>query len=375
MVRCKLLAISFLLLAGSFIAARGQDCDCYTTTRAQGVKLMQQKQYAKAIEFFNAAADCPDKPANDDLARKREECRSAIAQAENARQAELQRQQEAARQREEAARQAEAAAKKGWMDIKSITFGNEDYDRNVLTAAGSVLYTKEMRYLAPKVRYDGLSKESNTIELYWKIYWPDGTLSTGQNSPEGYTSHGTYTINSGTGNELSLIGWGNKDGGTYSPGTYRFELWYDGNLLKSATFRIESDPTEKTVTYKEVTVDHNVYQDGQKGMKIHVKFSIKNCKGDSCRLIAYFYYADGSPVKDTNGLYKDAAGNVSTGTDFKPGYDDTSYEDLVLFIPISEIHSTKTSGTVNLYFNVSAYDFTTSGFMGKDYKYSFDLNY
>ena len=46
---------------------------------------MRQKQFVKAIEFFNAAEDCPDKPSNHDLTQKREECRKAIRQTKEAR--------------------------------------------------------------------------------------------------------------------------------------------------------------------------------------------------------------------------------------------------------------------------------------------------
>ena len=405
MLRNKFLLILLLAFIGS-AGLRAQDCDCYKTTRAQGVKLMQQKKYAKAIEFFNAAEDCPDKPANHDLASKREECRKAIQQAEEARrqeeeaarlrrEAELRRQQEEAarlqreaeqrrqqeeaerrrREEEEKTRQTKSEwANKAYMDITYISFSNQGYDGDIINDYGSALYAEDMRYLGPKVKYEGKCSTSQSVELYWKIYKPDGTLDrNSSHSPEGYTSHSTYTIYPGT-NELKLLGWGSKTGGTYSPGSYRYELWYNGNRLWTAYVNLLSRNT-RTATIQEVTVDHNVYENNVKGMKIHVKFNIQGCKGESCRAIAYFYYADGSPVKDTNGLYHDTAGNVSVGKDFNPGYDDTIYNDLVIFMPNSEIHSTTRTGTVSFYFQVELYNLTSKEFIGNKYKINFTITY
>ena len=43
---------------------------------------MQQKQYSRAIEYFKAAEDCPDKPSSNDLRAKRDECLRAIREIE-----------------------------------------------------------------------------------------------------------------------------------------------------------------------------------------------------------------------------------------------------------------------------------------------------
>ena len=393
MFRNKFLLILLLTVSGSFIGLRAQDCDCYKTTRAQGVKLMQQKQYAKAIQFFDAAADCPDKPKNDDLAQKKEECRKAIQQAEDTRrqeeaEARRRQQEEAARREREAEqrRQKEAAdaarreesewAKKAYMDISYIDFGNQDKDANVISAYGAEMYAKDVKYLAPRIKYTGKCTTSKSVDLYWKITNPDGNLvRNASTSPEGYTTNGTYTVSPGS-NEIRLIGWGTSGGGFYKAGYYKFELYYQGNQIWSTYVHLKgSGVVERAATIQDVTVDHNVYEDGKKGMKIHVKFNIKQCKGESCRAIAYFYYADGTSVKDTNGQYKDAGGNVSSGTDFKPGYDDTDYKDLVIFIPNAEIHSTTTTGTVSFYFQVELYNFNTKSFIGNKYKVNFSLTY
>ena len=381
MFRYRFLLILLLVFSGSFISIKGQDCDCYKTTRAQGVKLMQQKQYAKAIQFFDAAADCPDKPANDDLAQKKEECRRAIRQAEDAR-----RQEETARQAEQRRQQEAANARrkeseleaKGYMDINYINFGNQDNKREVLTWYGGTLYDDEMRYLAPKIRYTGLASVSKSITLYWKIFRPDGTLCRNDSaSPEGFTFSGTYTVEPGSDKTLVLGGWGTENGGYYKPGRYRFELYFKGNLLRTEYVEIKAKTTttSRTAEIKEVKVDHNVYVDGKKGMNIHVNFSIDNCMDDQCDALAYFYYANGSPIKDTNSSYNTADGNVVGSKSFKPGYPKTTYNDLIIFMPYSEIHSTTTTGTVAMYFLVELYSYTAKQFVGNKIKVTFNMTY
>ena len=65
---------------------------CYQETRAKGISLYNQKKYKEAINVFEAAKDCPDKPAAHDLNAMIKNCRDAIsAQEEKRRQAAAQR--------------------------------------------------------------------------------------------------------------------------------------------------------------------------------------------------------------------------------------------------------------------------------------------
>lgn len=100
-----------------------------------------------------------------------------------------------------------------------------------------------------------------------------------------------------------------------------------------------------TATINNIWTEHNVYQDGLKGMKIHVRFYTYNMRNIQGRCIAYFYYKNGNALKDNNNLYKTADGYVSIEQEFKPNYDNTTYEDFVLFIPYSELHLSSTGKT------------------------------
>ena len=57
---------------------RAQDCECYAPTRQTAVRMMEKKEYAKALKLLRAADTCPDKPSDNDLAAKMQECRRAI---------------------------------------------------------------------------------------------------------------------------------------------------------------------------------------------------------------------------------------------------------------------------------------------------------
>lgn len=109
---------------------------------------------------------------------------------------------------------------------------------------------------------------------------------------------------------------------------------------------------------QQVWVDTNVYQDDQKGMFIHVRFDTWNLRGIECGATAYFEYASGAPLKDFNGSYTDVAGNVALGMDFTPGYDNTYFDDLSMFMPYDELHMA--AGSYTLKFHVQLYDLATN---------------
>ena len=142
-----------------------------------------------------------------------------------------------------------AAAKKGYMDITKMEFENTDSSGNILTKAGQTLYASEIKYLRPKITYNGILDVEKEVKIYKKIINSKGTVLTGSSSPSGYTSDDTFTVKTGKGNTYTFRGWGNSNGGTYSAGTYTYELWYDGNKIYSTTFTVK-DKQENTFTDK-----------------------------------------------------------------------------------------------------------------------------
>jgi len=175
-----------------------------------------------------------------------------------------------------------------------------------------------------------------------KSYWSaDGQVSVGENIKPGYDNT-TY-------NDFELF----IPNSEIEVGSGKHELKFFCELFqKSSTswesvtssdwqnFTIENNSTYSgaiTGKIKDVTVEHNVMKDGVKGMKILVDFEVQNMKGIRGRCSAYFYYENGNKVLDTNGEYKTTDGQVSSGKDFKPNYDNSVFTDLEIFIPNNEI--------------------------------------
>ena len=61
---------------------------------------------------------------------------------------------------------------------------------------------------------------------------------------------------------------------------------------------IDSVLVEKSIVIKSVETQHNVVQNGQKGMNIIVNYSVEGMKGKTGDLNAYFYFEDGTPYDD-----------------------------------------------------------------------------
>lgn len=188
---------------------------CYKETRAKGVSLYNQKKYKEAINVFEAAKDCPDKPAAHDLNAMIKNCRDAIsAQEENTK-----------RQRA-----AAPAPNRVSLNILRVDFSNSN-DGKIIDDWGAVLYASKIRYMYSRATYNSSSSATQEVEFHIKIYKPDGTLMKGSSSPAGYTYSHTASIRPGNKNTVELSGWGNKNGGTYSAGKYLYELWYKGKKL------------------------------------------------------------------------------------------------------------------------------------------------
>jgi hypothetical protein len=131
------------------------------------------------------------------------------------------------------------AAQSAYMNIRKIEFANGDKERNIIDSYGSVLYASDVKYLQPRISYDGIIDEYREAELQYKIIKPDGNLVTGSSSPSGYTGSSTFWVNPGKKNTVEMPGWGREEGGFYIAGVYKYELWYNDNRIYSTTITIK----------------------------------------------------------------------------------------------------------------------------------------
>ena len=105
---------------------------------------------------------------------------------------------------------------------------------------------------------------------------------------------------------------------------------------KTTTVRV-SQPS-CTAVVKNVWVEHNKFSGLVKGMRIHFDFETYNMRGRTGECGAYFFFANGQKLMDYNYQYRALDGQVCVCTNFTPGYDNTSYNDVQLFMPYSELH-------------------------------------
>ncbi len=92
--------------------------------------------------------------------------------------------------------------------------------------------------------------------------------------------------------------------------------------------------------FKDVWVDYDVSESGQKGMRVHVKFTAVAMKGIDSYLAVYFETAAGDRLKDKNGKFNSTSGEVAVYRQLKPAYDPAEYADYSVFMPYDELDLT-----------------------------------
>lgn len=136
-------------------------------------------------------------------------------------------------------RKEKEAAKTAYMKIIRIEFANVDKQGDIIDPYGSTLFASEMKYLKPKIIYDGILDDTKKVLLYCKIFSPNGTLESGENSPSGYTYSNSYWVWPGRNNSILLDGWGNSTISNFTSGKYTLELWFEGVRIYQTTIAIK----------------------------------------------------------------------------------------------------------------------------------------
>ncbi|MBK5270693.1 MAG: hypothetical protein JJE22_06735 [Bacteroidia bacterium] len=95
----------------------------------------------------------------------------------------------------------------------------------------------------------------------------------------------------------------------------------------------------ETASLEKVWVDYDITENGQKGMRIHVKFSVFNMKDVEADLAIYFEKKNGDKLTTTNTAYQAKNGQVAIYKSLKPAYNPESvYNDAQLFMPYKELN-------------------------------------
>jgi hypothetical protein len=130
------------------------------------------------------------------------------------------------------------------------------------------------------------------------------------------------------------------------PGEYNLRMdidliYKEGGLIQHLTFEKFdfTKPGEEVgkATVEKVWVDYDITENGKRGMRIHVNFTVRGLKGVDSYLAIYFEHKNGGKLTNTNAAYSSKDGQLAVFKSLKPGYEPTVYEDAQLFLPYDEI--------------------------------------
>jgi len=118
--------------------------------------------------------------------------------------------------------------------ISETEVANTDTDNNIISSWNTTIYDFKTKYITPRITVN--VKKSGTYNIYVKFITPTG-LSTGSSSPSGYSYKSSIKMEAGT-HTYTLSGWGSNTAGHWKKGNYRFEFYYEGNLIGKKEFKV-----------------------------------------------------------------------------------------------------------------------------------------
>ena len=112
---------------------------------------------------------------------------------------------------------------------------------------------------------------------------------------------------------------------------------YDFEYTKPGGPSAGAPVTSGDATFDKLWVDYDVTENGKKGMRIHVKFSLLNLKDVDCYLAIYFKKKNGDKLYGKNTEFRSTSGQSAVYKSLKAGYDEAVYDDTKLFMPYDEL--------------------------------------
>lgn len=122
-------------------------------------------------------------------------------------------------------------------------------------------------------------------------------------------------------------------------------------------------------TINNITVDHNVYQNGYKGMRIHVKFDAYSVLNHTIKVCVYFAYKNGSDLNGVVGSnYITPNGKATVQDTGTAHYTNSTWSDFTLFMPYVNLNMASGCKDVSLEGQVGIRDVTTDEWLTSSYK-------
>ncbi len=126
-----------------------------------------------------------------------------------------------------------------------------------------------------------------------------------------------------------------------------------------------------TAVFGNVWFEHNIVWGMFFGMRIHAGLAIRGQQNNPCKVVAHFFGMHGQPLLDFNfnPMFRTVDGCVTTGVDIIPLYDETTYPDIVMYIPYNELHLMP--GFHQLMCRLSLWDVTRNAFFAQSFPQGF----
>lgn len=187
-----------------------------------------------------------------------------------------------------------------------------------------------------------------TCNTTWEVQYPTGTM---------------YSVTR-SGNTLTVKI--NANSSTESRSDYFNVKTTDGSKVQKITLSQTGKSTTTSTnnnlyaTIENAWIEHNVYQNGVKGLKIHTKFSAYNVYNHLVGVVIHFTDSNGNNLKDYNNSYSDPSGFVAHSDNSKATYTNSTWNDFTLFFPYNELHMKAGCKNVTLKVQLGIYDWTSS---------------
>lgn len=257
------------------------------------------------------------------------------------------------------------------------------------------------------------NSSSSSRSSYFDVITSDGTKSvrvsisqSGNSSSTLSVSHTTLNVSSSASTEYLTVSCNSAWEIEY-PSASMYSVTRSGNTLTVAinantstesrsdffnvktidgtkSVKVTINQSAKTVSYSSsnsyaiinnVYGEHNVYVNGVKGMKVHVKFDVYDVLNHTIKPCAYFYYADGTALRGIQGSnYITSDGKVTVQERATASYVNTTWNDFVLFIPYSNLNMQSGCKNLSLMCGVGIYDETLGKWLttsNKTFNFSF----
>ena len=220
----KIIPILIGILIGIVTTNYAQDC--YNSTRNKAIGLFNQGKKSQAKDYFEAAKDCPDKPANNDLDVWIKKCDGGPT----------------------------PASKTVKITVETVLLSNPSGLTSSLTNAN--YYTDELLDFAPKLIIDNNSNSNQKSRISIIITDPEGNKLL-SSTRDRYSETKEANLKPGY-NELlfSTLGLFTN---TPMTGNYNCTVWVDSKQVKETTWIVSVRPTTLVVNGKtgdfDVTLD------------------------------------------------------------------------------------------------------------------------